>query len=64
MGEKGPRSILAVLFVSLVVDLLGFTVILPLLPSILEYYSKKEEVLYGRSYVSLGVITALSRVLS
>ena len=52
------------LFVSLVVDLLGFTVILPLLPSILEYYSKKEEVRDEGSHVSLGVITALSRVLS
>ena len=35
---------LMVIFVSLLVDLLGFTVILPLMPSLLEYYSKHDEV--------------------
>ena len=33
---------ITVVFVSLILDLLGFTVILPLLPSLLEYYSKSE----------------------
>lgn len=31
-------------FVSLVIDLLGFTLILPLMPSILDYYSSHDEV--------------------
>lgn len=35
---------LLVVFVCLLVDLLGFTVILPLIPSMLEYYSKKDQV--------------------
>ena len=34
----------ALVFLFLLVDLLGFTVILPLMPSILEYYSKRDEV--------------------
>ena len=33
-----------ILFVSLVIDLLGFTLILPLMPSILDYYSSHDEV--------------------
>ncbi|XP_003383919.1 PREDICTED: major facilitator superfamily domain-containing protein 10-like [Amphimedon queenslandica] len=32
-----------IIFISLVVDLLGFTVILPLLPSMLEYYGSNDE---------------------
>lgn len=35
---------LMVVFLSLLVDLLGFTVILPLIPSMLEYYSKNDKV--------------------
>jgi len=36
------KSLLIVVFISLVVDLLAFTVILPLLPSLLDYYGSKE----------------------
>lgn len=36
------RSLLVVVFVSLMIDLLAFTVILPLLPSLLDYYGSKE----------------------
>ena len=45
-GQAVPSShwTLMVVFVSLLVDLLGFTVILPLMPSLLEYYSKHDEV--------------------
>lgn len=32
------------IFTSLVIDLLAFTVILPLLPSLLEFYGKQKEV--------------------
>lgn len=44
-GQAVPSShwTLMVVFVSLLVDLLGFTVILPLMPSLLEYYSKHDE---------------------
>lgn len=34
----------AVLFVSLLLDLLSFTIILPLLPSILDYYALHDKV--------------------
>ena len=40
----GSHGTLMVLFFSLLVDLLGFTVILPLIPSMLEYYSKNDQV--------------------
>ena len=32
-----------VIFVALFVDLLGFTVILPLMPSLLEYYGNNDD---------------------
>ena len=43
-AATGSNWTLAVVFLSLFVDLLGFTVILPLLPSLLDYYSKRDEV--------------------
>ena len=45
--KPAPNShwTLMVVFFSLLVDLLGFTVILPLIPSMLEYYSKKDQVI-------------------
>ena len=36
---------LLVVFLSLLVDLLGFTVILPLMPSLLEYYNRHDQVI-------------------
>lgn len=44
----GPssHSTLAYVFLFLLVDLLGFTVILPLIPSLLEYYDKHDEVFF------------------
>ena len=44
MMESSSVRPLAVVFISLLVDLLGFTVILPLMPSILEYYSHHDQV--------------------
>ena len=35
---------LLVVFLSLLLDLLGFTVILPLMPSLLEYYDHHDQV--------------------
>ena len=45
---------LVVVFFSLLVDLLGFTVILPLIPSMLEYYSTHDQV--NRLILSLTII--------
>lgn len=46
--NTGPSShaTLGYVFLFLLVDLLGFTVILPLIPSLLEYYDKHDQV-YG-----------------
>ena len=43
-GTPHSHWTLMVLFLSLVLDLLGFTVILPLIPSILEYYRHNDQV--------------------
>ena len=50
---------LLVVFLSLLVDLLGFTVILPLIPSMLEYYNKNDQVVCLFSLVSVLVLTSL-----
>ena len=39
-SQWGP---VAVIFAALLVDLLGFTVILPLMPSMLEYYGNSDD---------------------
>ena len=51
-SSAGPSShaTLAYVFLFLLVDLLGFTVILPLIPSLLEYYDKHDEVCCGSLY--------------
>ena len=49
-GQKSSPSsgnenrMLLVLFISLVLDLLSFTLILPLLPSLLDYYGEHDKV--------------------
>lgn len=53
--SAGSRRTLIVLFLSLVLDLLGFTVILPLMPSILEYYGRTD------SQVSLVFLHAVKQ---
>ncbi|XP_073513320.1 major facilitator superfamily domain-containing protein 10 isoform X2 [Phyllobates terribilis] len=40
------RRVITVVFLTLLIDLLGFTLILPLLPSILDHYSKSNDGLY------------------
>ncbi|XP_076345402.1 major facilitator superfamily domain-containing protein rtet isoform X2 [Tachypleus tridentatus] len=57
-----------VIFVSLVLDLLGFTVILPLLPSLLDYYEKHDKFGIATSYALWAVshtfgLFVLSRVI-
>uniref|UniRef100_H2Y9A9 Major facilitator superfamily (MFS) profile domain-containing protein n=1 Tax=Ciona savignyi TaxID=51511 RepID=H2Y9A9_CIOSA len=44
------QKVLKTLFISLVIDLLGFTVILPLFPSLLEYYKENDK---GSLYASM-----------
>lgn len=39
---KKNGKVIGLVFVSLLLDLLAFTMILPLLPSLLDYYSKEE----------------------
>ncbi len=48
--RPSERWTLFTVFLCLLVDLLGFTVILPLIPSMLEYYSTHDQVY---SYMSL-----------
>jgi len=42
MSSFSTRN-LSILFVSLLLDLVAFTVILPLLPSLLDYYGSHDE---------------------
>ncbi|XP_006032395.1 major facilitator superfamily domain-containing protein 10 isoform X1 [Alligator sinensis] len=42
----GSRRVITTVFVALFIDLLGFTIILPLLPSILEHYSRNNDGFY------------------
>ena len=42
--EKSSFRVMLVVFVGLLMDLMAFAVILPLLPSLLDHYSKDEEV--------------------
>jgi len=43
MSSQREKSILKTVFISLVIDLLGFTVILPLFPSLLEHYDTHDQ---------------------
>lgn len=41
-AEENSSRVIFVVFLSLLLDLLAFTLILPLLPSILDHFSKNE----------------------
>jgi len=43
-GDKSDSRVLLAVFVLLLVDLLAFTVILPLMPSLLDYYGQVDQV--------------------
>jgi len=43
MSSQREKSVLKTVFISLVIDLLGFTVILPLFPSLLEHYDTHDQ---------------------
>lgn len=40
--EQNSNRVIAIVFLALFIDLLGFALILPLFPSILDYYSRTE----------------------
>ncbi|XP_042326096.1 major facilitator superfamily domain-containing protein 10 [Sceloporus undulatus] len=44
--EENSNRVIAIVFIALLIDLLGFTLILPLLPSILDYYNKNDDGFY------------------
>lgn len=44
------RGTMLIVFSTLLIDLLGFTVILPLMPSMLEYYGTHDEVQHASSW--------------
>ena len=52
--SKRAHKALGVMFVSLVVDLLAFTMILPLLPALLDHYGKQDQV--NSDLLSLSVM--------
>ncbi|MBN3322124.1 MFS10 protein, partial [Atractosteus spatula] len=45
-AESDSSRVITVVFLALLLDLLGFTLILPLLPSILDHYSQTEDGMY------------------
>ncbi|XP_028599363.2 major facilitator superfamily domain-containing protein 10 isoform X2 [Podarcis muralis] len=44
--EEGSTRVITIVFIALLIDLLGFTIILPLLPSILDHYSNNNDSFY------------------
>ncbi|NXA31332.1 MFS10 protein, partial [Eudromia elegans] len=44
--EQSSNRVITIVFLALLIDLLGFALILPLFPSILDYYSKTEDGFY------------------
>ena len=48
ISSAEQKSTLHVIFVTLIIDLLAFTLILPLLPSIMEYYQKRDQVILSQ----------------
>uniref|UniRef100_A0A8C7E8U9 Major facilitator superfamily domain containing 10 n=1 Tax=Nothoprocta perdicaria TaxID=30464 RepID=A0A8C7E8U9_NOTPE len=45
--EQSSNRVITIVFLALLIDLLGFALILPLFPSILDYYSKTEDGFYS-----------------
>lgn len=41
MGARAKSNIINILFISILIDFLEFTIILPLLPKILTYYGSE-----------------------
>uniref|UniRef100_A0A8C4XB71 Major facilitator superfamily domain containing 10 n=1 Tax=Erpetoichthys calabaricus TaxID=27687 RepID=A0A8C4XB71_ERPCA len=45
-ADDGSSRVITVVFLALLIDLLGFTLILPLLPSIMDYYGRTDDGIY------------------
>lgn len=56
------KKTITLIFISLLLDLLAFTMILPLLPSLLEYYDKEEGTGKGLYSVLLNWIREFQRI--
>lgn len=52
-ARESQKRTLTILFASLILDLLGFTVILPLMPSLLEYYHQHDKVHNKGAWVNI-----------
>ena len=52
------HKMLMIVFVALVIDLLAFTMILPLLPALLDYYGQNEQVSCG-DVINVVTVTLL-----
>ncbi|KAG1665250.1 Major facilitator superfamily domain-containing protein 10 [Nymphon striatum] len=60
LDKKHKNGTLHVVFISLLLDLIGFTIILPLLPSILDYYRVHDENgLYSYLMAKINVIQGI-----
>uniref|UniRef100_A0A8C4SLQ0 Major facilitator superfamily domain containing 10 n=1 Tax=Erpetoichthys calabaricus TaxID=27687 RepID=A0A8C4SLQ0_ERPCA len=46
IADDGSSRVITVVFLALLIDLLGFTLILPLLPSIMDYYGRTDDGIY------------------
>lgn len=60
-ASPSSHATLGYVFLFLLVDLLGFTVILPLIPSLLEYYNNHDEVSMVHYLVLLTCIRLIFR---
>ncbi|XP_039250717.1 major facilitator superfamily domain-containing protein 10-like [Styela clava] len=61
-GKKdGTNAVLKVIFISLLIDLFGFTVILPLFPSLMEFYKSNDK---GNLYSSMeSMVTSFRKLI-
>ncbi|KAL7976406.1 hypothetical protein Chor_015470, partial [Crotalus horridus] len=57
-AEENSSRVIFVVFLSLLLDLLGFTLILPLLPSILDHFSKNDVSLIGSLFSLLQFLAS------
>lgn len=61
-NSKSNSKVIALVFISLLLDLLAFTMILPLLPSLLDYYNREEGKGNGFYAVSLRAVQAFQKL--
>ncbi|XP_077334006.1 major facilitator superfamily domain-containing protein 10 [Lithobates pipiens] len=52
--DQGSTRVITVIFLALLIDLLGFTLILPLMPSILDHFGKSNDSMYQTLQGTVG----------